>query len=39
MLVDLISIEIMAWVRRTKIQDKVLLKKSGMIIHYPRVDE
>jgi hypothetical protein len=39
MLVDLISIEIMAWGRRTKIQDKVLLQKSGMIIHYPRVGE
>ena len=39
MLVDLISIEIMARGRRTKIQDKILLQKSGMIIHYPRVGE
>jgi hypothetical protein len=39
MLVDLISIEIMAWGRRIQIQDKDLPQKSGMIIHYPRVGE
>ena len=39
MLVYQISIEIMASGRRTKIQDKVLFQKSGMIIHYPRVSE